>query len=90
MAVRPVGLPGPVEGGTRGAGGQAAASEAVGGQFELAGPRKPVEGSEVVGTLPVHNGGGLRRRGSGGIKVGHQPRRIGSKQIVRILPSRPE
>ena len=83
--VGPAGLPGPVGGGSRDAGGQAAAAELVGGQFELAGPRRPVEGSEVVGSLPVHGGGGPRRAGSCGIEVGHQPRRIDSDQVERIL-----
>ena len=83
--VGPAGLPGPVGGGARDAGGQAAAAEAVGGQFELAGPRRPVEGGEAVGALPVHGGGGPRRGGSCGIEVGHQPRRIDGDQVERIL-----
>ena len=83
--VGPAGLPGPVGGGARDAGGQAAAAELVGGQFELAGPRRPVEGGEVVGALPVHGGGGARRGGSCGVQVGHQPGRIDAEQVVRIL-----
>ena len=42
-AMGPAGLPGPVGGGARDAGGQAAAAEAVSGQFELAGPLRRVE-----------------------------------------------
>ena len=84
-AVGPAGLPGPVGCGARDAGGQAAAAELVGGQFELAGPRRPVEGGEVVGALPVDGGGGARRRRSCGVQVGHQPGRIDAEQVVRIL-----
>ena len=50
---------------------QAAEAEAVGGQFELAGPRRPVEGAEVVRALPVHGGGGTRQSGSCAVEVGH-------------------
>jgi hypothetical protein len=38
----------------------------------------------VVGTLPVHRGGGPRCGRSRRIKVGHQPSRVG-EQISRIL-----
>ena len=83
--VGPAGLPGPVGGGVRDAGGQAAAAELVGGQFELAGPHWPVEGSQEVGALPVHGGGGPRRGRSCGVEVGHQPGRVGGEQEPRIL-----
>ena len=84
-AVGPAGLPGPVGGDARDPGGQAAAAQVVGGQLELAGPRRPVEGSEVVGALPVHGGGGPRWGGARGVEVGHQPGRIDGDQVVRIL-----
>ena len=83
--VGPAGLPGPVRGGARDAGGQAAAAEAVGGQFELAGPHWPVEARKEVGGLPVHGGGRPRRGGSRRVEVGHQPRRIDGEQVERIL-----
>ena len=60
-------------------------AEAVGRQFELAGPCRPAQRDEQVGVLPVHRGGGPRRGGSCGIEVGHQPGGIDGKQVVRIL-----
>ena len=83
--VGPAGLPGPAGGGVGDAGGQAAAAEVVGGQFELAGPHGRVEAGEEVGALPVHGGGGPGRGRSSGIEVGHQPSRIGDEQKPRIL-----
>ena len=84
-AMGPAGLPGPTKGGLGDLGCQVAAAEAVGGQFELAGPRPRVEEGKVVDSLPVHVGGGPRRGGSCGVEVGHQPDRINGEQAVQIL-----
>ena len=77
-SVGPAGLPGPVGGGARDAGGQAAAAQAMGGQFEQASPRRSVEKAEVAGGLPVYGGSRPRWRGLCGVQVGRQPGRIDS------------
>ena len=83
--VGPAGLPGPVGGGGRDAGGQAMAAQVVGRQFELAGPQRPVEVGEEVGTSPVHGGGGPRRDGPCAIEMRNQPRRVDGDQVEGIL-----
>jgi hypothetical protein len=70
---------------SRDAGGQVAAAEAVGGELELAGSRRPAVGCEVVGALPVGGCGRPCRGGPRGVEVGQQPGRIGRKQVMRIL-----
>jgi hypothetical protein len=78
-------VPGPVRSDVGDAGSQAAEAQVVGRQFELAGPRRPVERSEVVSSLPVHGAGNPRPGGSCGIGVGHQSGRIHGEQVARIF-----
>ena len=83
--VGPTGVPGPIRGGVGDTDSQAVAAELVGRQLELAGPRRLVERSEVVGTLPVHGRSGSRRGGSRSIQVRHQPGRVYSEEVERVL-----
>ena len=85
LAVGPAGLPRPVGSGGGNAGGQAAEAEAVGGQFELAGPCSPVKVGQVTGACPVHGGGGPREGGSCGVEVRNQSAGLGDHQKPRIL-----